>query len=108
MWNGLYVLEVVKFLTEKNWVEGGASKYGKHEHIGYMKAKFKTKEDACSYYDRHNQHMRKLNARSNYMSDWNPKTKLLYIVREDYLMNDTINPFSEDDLPIHGQYNYLK
>ena len=103
----LYVLEVVKFNTEKNWVEGGAPKHGKQEHIGYMKAKFKTKDDACSYYDKHNPHMRKLNTYGNYISDWDPKTKLLYIVREDYTLNDNVPTFSEDDMPINYTYKYL-
>ena len=99
MWNGLYVLEVIRVTTGIN---------GKDEHIGYMKAKFKTKKDACSYYDRHNPHMRKLNAHGNYKSDWDPNTKLLYIVRKDYFINDTIDPFNIQDLPINGVYQYLK
>ena len=53
---------------------------GKIKHIGYMKGKFKTKKDAVSYYDKHNPHMRSLNAHNTYKSDWDPKTKLLYIV----------------------------
>ena len=52
-----------------------------------MKGKFKIKKDAVSYYDKHNKHMRSLNAQNNYMSDWDPKTKLLYILRDDYLIN---------------------
>ena len=105
MWNGSYVLEVVKFITEK---ENLINKYGKYEHVGYMKAKFKTKNDCCSYYDRHNPHMRSLNALETYMSDWDPNNKLLYIVRKDYMLNDTINPFSNKDLPINYEYIYLK
>jgi len=99
MWNGLYVLEVIRVTTGRN---------EKYEHIGYMKAKFKTKKDACSYYDRHNPHMRKLNAHNTYESDWDPDTKLLYIVRKDYMLEDTIEPFLKDDLPIDNCYKYLK
>ena len=55
------------------------------------------KKDAVSYYNRHNPHMRSLNAHNNYCSDWDPNTKLLYIVRDDYLINETINCFSIDD-----------
>ena len=61
------------------------------------KGKFKTKKDAVSYYDKHNPHMRSLNALKTYISDWDPNTKLLYIVRDDYLINATIDCFSIDD-----------
>ena len=82
-----YVLEVLEFITG-----------GKIKHIGYMKGKFKTKNDAVSYYNRHNPHMRSLNgSNNNYCSDWDPNTKLLYIVRDDYLINSTIDCFSIDD-----------
>ena len=92
-----YVLEVLKFITEKDGKDGRIAQDGKIKHIGYMKGKFKTKKDAVSYYDRHNPHMRSLNAHNNYKSDWDPNTKLLYIVRDDYLINSTINCFSIED-----------
>ena len=62
-------------------MDGYKQKGGKYEHLGYMKAKFKTKNDACSYYDRHNPHMCSLNAHNTYKSDWDPNTKLLYICK---------------------------
>ena len=65
-----YVLEVIRFITEKDGENGWLQKGGKYEHLGYMKAKFKTKNDACSYYDRHNPHMRKLNVHNTWKSDW--------------------------------------
>ena len=34
---------------------------------------------------------------NNYCSGWDPNTKLLYIVRDDYLINATIDCFSIDD-----------
>lgn len=108
MSNNIYVLEVVKFITERDGEDGWMSKGSKFEHVGYMKAKFKTKNDACSYYDRHHPQMRKLNAHKNYKSDWDPETKLLYIVRKDYFLYATINPFDDKDLPINGVYQYLK
>ena len=92
-----YVLEVVEFITEKEGDNGWLNLGGKFKHIGYMKAKFKTKKDAVSYYDRHNPHMRSLNTHNTYISDWDPNTKLLYIVRDDYLINATIDCFSIDD-----------
>lgn len=108
----VYVLEVVKFISDKDeWIKKG----GKQEHIGYMMAKFRTKQDACSYYDRHNPHMRSLNVHNTWKSDWDPDTKLMYIVREDYHINDTIPPFGKEDMPkqlngdgIHNKYKYLK
>ena len=83
-----YVLEVLQFIIEKDGAHPVKS------HIGYMKGKFKTKKDAVSYYDKHNPHMRSLNAHNSYISDWDPNTKLLYIVRDDSdLINATIDCF---------------
>ena len=104
-----YVLEVLEFITEKEGDNGWLAQGGKIKHIGYMKRKFKTRKDAVSYYNRHNPHMRSLNGDdNNYCSDWDPNTKLLYIVRDDsindlirddlyYLKNATIDCFSIDD-----------
>jgi hypothetical protein len=103
-----YVLEVCKFITNSEGPNGWKSKGGKYEHVGYMQAFFKSKDDACSYYNRHNPHMRQLNAHKTFKSDWDPKTELFYIVREDYHLICSIPPFSKDDLPINGSYKYLK
>ena len=94
-----YVLEVVEFITERDGDNGWLNLGGKFKHIGYMKSKFKTKNDAVSYYNRHNPHMRSINAHNNYKSDWDPNTNLLYIVREDYDINDTIDCFNIEDNP---------
>jgi len=103
-----YVLEVVKFICEKDGPDGWLIKGSKLEHVGYMKAKFKTKNDACSYYDRHNPHMRKLNAHGTYESDWDPNTKFQYIVRKDYGLYDSIPTFLESEMPNDDVYEYLK
>ena len=92
-----YVFEVLKFITEKEGENGWLAQGGSIKHIGYMKGKFKTKKDAVSYYDRHNPHMRSLNADKNYRSARDPDTKLFYIIRADYLINATIDCFSIDD-----------
>jgi hypothetical protein len=92
-----YVLEVVRFIIEKDGPDGWLKRGGKYEHIGYMHAKFKTKEDACLYYDQYNPHMRKLNAYNTYQSDCDPQTNLIYIVRRDYHLINTISPFSEQN-----------
>uniref|UniRef100_A0A6C0KDI6 Uncharacterized protein n=1 Tax=viral metagenome TaxID=1070528 RepID=A0A6C0KDI6_9ZZZZ len=102
-----FVLEVLRFI---------GAPHGKYEHVGYMKAKFRTKKDAISYYDRHNQHMRSLNALNTYYSDWDPDTKLLYIVRVDHGVNDSVDCFYPGDNPHTTQtdnganrtYIYLK
>ena len=103
-----YVLEVCEFITEKDGEYGWFAQGGKLKHIGYMKGKFKTKKDAVSYYDRHNPHMRSLNARNNYRSDWDPNTKLLYIVRDDYLINATIDCFYEEDNTERNESGHTK
>jgi hypothetical protein len=93
-----YVLEVCEFITEKEgYINSSDTGYYPIKHIGYMKGKFKTKKDAVSYYDRHNPHMRSLNAHNTYISDWDPETKLLYIVRDDYLIKSTVDCFSLED-----------
>lgn len=103
-----YVLEVCEFITEKEGDNGWLALETKIKHIGYMKGKFKTKKDAVSYYDKHNPHMRSLNV-DNYRSDWDPDTKLLYIVRDDYLINMTIDCFSiEDNTENNEKFKWLK
>lgn len=92
-----YVLEVLEYITEKEGDNGWLAQGGNFKHIGYMKGYFKTKKDAVSYYDRHNPHMRSLNAHNTYQSDWDPNTKLLYIVRKDHDIIATIDCFSIDD-----------
>ena len=44
--------------------------------------------------------MRSLNAHGKWESDWDPNTHLLYIVRQDKGIIDTILPFLEQDLPV--------
>jgi len=116
MTKATYVLEVLQFITEKEGENGWLVQGGKIKHIGYMKGNFKIKKDAISYYDRNNPHMRSLNAHNTYRSDWDPNTQLLYIVRDDYLINATIDCFSINDNPIdeiingavHTKWKWLK
>ena len=99
-----YVLEVViiRFITDSEEWKANCSK---HEHIGYMRAKFKTKKDVASYYDRHNPHLRSLNAHGTWISDWDPNTSLLYIVREDHDMMDTSPAFDSEDEPTYSSFD---
>lgn len=92
-----YVLEVARFITDR---EECWAKNGQIEHVGYMRALFRTKQAAAAYYDRHNPHLRKLNAHRTWQSDWDPETHLLYIVREYHGLIDTIAPFDPGDEPV--------
>ena len=89
-----FVLEVVRFVSDREeWKAKGVKK----EHVGYIQARFETKEEAAAYYDRHNPHMRKLNAHGTWTSDWDHRTRLLFIVREDdpHVIDKSISPFEE-------------
>lgn len=107
-----YVLEVVQFITKEGGEDGWRVLGSKLKHIGYMRAKFKTRKDACSYYNRHNPGMRELNAHNTYRSDWHPDTHLMYIVRKNQGIVQTIPPFSKEDEPTDDgssrRYKWLK
>ena len=92
-----FVLEVVEFLTEREGDNGWLALGSKHNHVGYMCCEFASKKDACSYYDRHNTHMRALNAHGTYCSDWDPVTRLVYIVRQSYGILGTVPAFTENE-----------
>lgn len=47
-----------KIYYKKEGNNGLLAHGGKIKHIGYMKGKFKTKNDDASYYNRHNLNMR--------------------------------------------------
>ncbi len=76
----MYILEVQRFDLDGH--RSHPEWNGKCEHIGYINKLFKTKDDAVEYYDRYNPHMRSLNAHKTWRSDWDPKTHLLYVVRQ--------------------------
>jgi hypothetical protein len=86
MWSEVYVLEVVKFITFNDAENSLITNNGYHVHVSYMREKFKSKLKACSYYDRHNPHMRRLNANGTYTSELDPITKLVHIVRNAYIL----------------------
>jgi len=64
---------------------GEASTFSSDEditkHVGYMKIKFQSKKEAAYYYDKCNPHMLPLNAYMENKSQFDPNTKLSYIVR---------------------------
>ena len=75
-----YILEVQYFNSDGHEIHPEWN--CKCEHIGYMNKVFKTKKEASDYYDKFNPHMRSLNTHNTLRSDWDPNTKLMYIVRE--------------------------
>lgn len=75
-----YVLEVQLYHHHDSRMDGKLN--GMKEHVGYMNKIFKTKQEAVKYYDLHNQHMRSLNAHNTWVSDWDPDTQLIYVVRK--------------------------
>lgn len=84
-----YILEVQKFNSDGHNVHPEWN--GKSEHIGYINKIFKTKQEACDYYDLFNPHMRSLNAHKTWRSDWDPNTCLtsiqnLYLFRYRFQM----------------------
>ena len=90
-----YTLEVVRLIENSNATHLVQCKF---EHMGYMSVTFKTKKLAAEYYDLHNKHMRKLNALGNWTSDYDPKTHLAYIVRDDYNIYSSITPFDREQM----------
>lgn len=88
-----YTLEVLEFQSPED-----ASEYtSKYKHVGFMDARFRTKANAASYYDRHNPHMRPLNAHNTWVSDWDPETQRAYVVRVDIDIQSTVPPFDAAD-----------
>lgn len=96
-----YVLEVLRMPTRseklQNYHTDPHIPTGIFEHVGYLQAVFRRKKDACSYYNEHNPHMRPLNAHNTYKSDWDPNTRLLYIVRTFHGEKMTIEPWRPDE-----------
>lgn len=85
-----YILEVQKYYSNVD-----PQMNGKSEHVGYMNVIFKSKKEACDYYNKFNPHMRSLNAHGNYSSDWDPKTCLMYVIREFHYENRNLPTFEE-------------
>jgi hypothetical protein len=76
-----YILEAQKF----NWNSTS-------DHKGYIKKIFETQQDAYNYYNKFNPDMPQLSDQ-NRCSDWDPKTYLIYIVREHFYEYLNLEPF---------------
>lgn len=83
-------LEVVEYISD---TQEAKRLGGRYKHVGYMNKVFKTRKAAINYYDKHNPHLRSINAHDDFQSDWDPETKLMYIVRDFYGIASTIDPW---------------
>ena len=90
-------LEVVRYIRDYDEADERGDNF---EHVGYRRARLRTKEKAASYYDRHNPHMRGLDAHGNWRSDWDANSHRMDIVRENHHVNDNIAPFAPRDEPV--------
>jgi len=93
-----YTLEVVR-VNRPDGKAGEGGPIAKYAHVGYMDVHFRTKRDACSYYARHNPHMRALSECGGRYSDLDPSTKMAYIIREEQSVHATVPPFDPADAP---------
>jgi hypothetical protein len=75
-----YVLEAQRHIPPTFTTTGVVHK-GIFMHEGYMDKVFTTKQQANRYYNQHNPHLRALNAHDTWRSDWDPATRLRYVVR---------------------------
>ena len=83
-----YIFEVQKLFNKPNEIS-------RFEHVGYINKVFQSKKDAEKYYNDYNQHMQSLNRNNNDCSDWDPITKLRYIIREDKNKQKNIPEFKD-------------
>ena len=83
------------FILEVQKLFNSPKESKRFEHVGYMKKIFKSKKDAENYYNENNQHMQGINRYNTYCSDWDPLTKLRYIIRKDHKEHKTIPKFKE-------------
>jgi|LakMenEpi06Jul10_1017301.scaffolds.fasta_scaffold01075_2 hypothetical protein len=75
-----YVLEAQRHIPPTFTTTGVVYK-GIFMHEGYMDKVFTTKQQANRYYNQHNPHLRALNEHDTWRSDWDPATRLRYVVR---------------------------
>jgi hypothetical protein len=83
-----YMLEVQYFHDDKYSYSNT-----RFTHLGYITKIFKSKKDASNYYNQHNPHMKPLNECESQVSDYDPNTKLRYIIRRYYGEYLSISPF---------------
>lgn len=90
-----FILEVQKFNTTLQ----------KFDHVGYMDKIFKTKKEACNFYNLKNPNMRKIN--KELYSDLNPNTMLRYVVRIFNNEHLSIPPFETENIKSNMKDEYL-
>lgn len=72
-----WVLEAQRFEEKKDSLVRG-----RFMHVGYVDKIFETSKQAGDYYNSLNPKMRSLNAHETWSSDWDPVTKLRFVVRQ--------------------------
>ena len=89
----MYMLEIQRYVQSEGF-----------EHVGYMNTLFRSKDSAAHYYNVNNPHLRNLNRRVNWKSDWDPTTRLRAVVRKYNGEIMTINTYNLADMPIQTNY----
>lgn len=93
-----YVIEVQNFKCDGHIIN--PSWCGKAEHVGYMNVHFKSKRQACLYYDCTFPEMPKMNRHGDSHSSVHPDGRL-FIVRRSKHEYKKIPPFDEAELPTY-------
>ena len=75
-----FILEVQKF--NYGWNNDYLEVLPKSEKIGYINKVFETRQQASDYYNKFNPHMRPLNKYKTWRSKCDPKTRLMYVIKE--------------------------
>ena len=66
--------------------------HNKMLHVGYVDKIFNTREEAISYCNTHNAHLRPYTAMSNH-TDWDPENKLAYVAVQHMPNGALLNPW---------------
>jgi hypothetical protein len=75
-----YVFEVQKMYYELN--NNNNEVIPKSWCVGHVNKVFETREEAEEYYEKLNPHMRPINKYKNWISDFDPETRLGYLIQE--------------------------
>ena len=80
----VFQIEVLKFL-DMDEVKEKKKLNSKLIHIGYLTELFSTRKQAAEFYKKHNPHMRDMRAETEWYSDWDPVTRYMFVVRNNWL-----------------------
>jgi hypothetical protein len=93
MYKMTYILEIQRFYYD--WSSKYQEVHPKSWKVGYMDKLFDSRQEASDYYDKFNPHMRSLNTFNTWISEFDPETRLGYIVKEYTNQVLTIPPFED-------------